>query len=717
MKPDSLPKETISPDASYIIDKTIETAPEYKKLIGEYTAYLYTKGYINIPKSNILINYIPFMFKRMKNVKEYITESYSELHYTAPDIFDRKIKAYHGTIDKLRGFNLEMLDYFDINVYDNSVFNVKLISPLSKKAKKYYEYQIDSVYRDENGILLYHLSFIPKYSSFQLINGYMIICDQTWHIHEFKFNGRSEYLDYTNKMQMSKSPSRPEDFLPGRFDSQMSFHLLGNVIESNFTINMNYTSVKLSEPDSVVENNKEKYDLTQSFRLRNDSSTFILTDSSRFAELRPFPLNEKEKNIYTKYYAKKGSGQIKLEGNEEIKKSVFWGDVSDLLIGSYSISSPQIGRVRFSPLLNPFSLSYSGKDGISYKHKVRYQRLFSRNKSLNIMPMIGYNFQYKEFYWRMPVEYEYLPEKIGTFTLNIGNGNRIYNSEILDEIKEIPDSIFDFNKIHLDYFRDLYMELYHKIEILNGLSVAAGISLHHRKAINKSDFTQPENNLPVELRNEYAEKYRNYYNSFAPRIKISWTPMQYYYRADNEKINLHSKWPTYSFDYERGIKGLLTNSGEFERLEFDMQHTVPLGLLRTLYYRAGAGIFTNKGDLFFVDFRNFEKNNLPSGWNDDIGGTFQNLDRRWYNASKEYLRANMTYEAPFLLTSYIFKHLPNIINERIYAGFLTMPHLNPYIELGYGIGTHFFDFGVFFSNKNGKFHDAGIKFTLELFNR
>ena len=54
--------------------------------------------------------------------------------------------------------------------------------------------------------------------------------------------------------------------------------------------------------------------------------------------------------------------------------------------------------------------------------------------------------------------------------------------------------------------------------------------------------------------------------------------------------------------------------------------------------------------------------------------------------------------------------------ERLYGGILFMPHLNPYLEVGYGIGTHIFDVGVFVGSVNGKFNAVGFKFTFELFN-
>ena len=58
-----------------------------------------------------------------------------------------------------------------------------------------------------------------------------------------------------------------------------------------------------------------------------------------------------------------------------------------------------------------------------------------------------------------------------------------------------------------------------------------------------------------------------------------------------------------------------------------------------------------------------------------------------------------------------------MLNERLYFGILKVPHLNPYVEAGYGIGTHIFDFGFFTGFANGKYREMGVKFTFELFNR
>lgn len=77
----------------------------------------------------------------------------------------------------------------------------------------------------------------------------------------------------------------------------------------------------------------------------------------------------------------------------------------------------------------------------------------------------------------MRSDFDYWPRKRAALHLEFGNGNRIYSSDVLDDLKAIPDSIFDFNQIHLDYFKDLYLNLRHSWEIVKR-SVAGSGCIH-----------------------------------------------------------------------------------------------------------------------------------------------------------------------------------------------------------------------------------------------
>ena len=635
------------------MEKVIFFAPLYERIVDSYKAELYIKGKINIKKQNKLLRYIPTLFRIRKGVKEYMMETYNELSFTAPDIYDQKVTATMGTANEFWDLNGQLPQYFRLNIYSPTILTDKLLSPLAPNAKKYYRYRIDTI-RGRAHDLQYVIRFIPKSKSFQLIGGYMVVSDNVW-----------------------------------------------------------------------------------SITLRCDTNACV-RDTAHFKSLRPFPLDGHEDSLYRAYFLYRDTvARKEREKKQKINKNLeFWGTVGDALVSRYTLDLASVGSVRCSPLLNPLLLSYSHSNGISYRQEFRYNRLFPGDRLLRISPRIGYNFTRNEFYWSVRGQLDYWPRKRASLHFDVGNGNRIYSSDVLDELKAMPDSLFDFSQIHLDYFKDLYCRVTHSWEIVNGLTLDVGLSIHRRTEVERSNFKLllPDSGDLIastraggeeEGQKDRSEvwdlsvlsKLRHTYSSFAPRVTLRWTPGQYYYMNGDRKINLYSRYPTLTVDWERGIKGVLPGSGAYERVEVDLQHNIPLGLMRDIYYRIGWGKFTNQEELYFVDFANFTRSNLPVGWNDEIGGVFQLLDRRWYNSSREYLRAHLTYEAPFLLMKHLMKYTQYVLNERLYLNTLLVPHLMPYVEVGYGIGTHIFDFGVFASFANWKYQEIGCKFTFELFNR
>ena len=653
-----------------------------------------------------MFRYLPKMFRMQKGVREYLMESYSDLHFTAPDIYDQKVIAGYGTVFS-GGFQATMLEYFHVNVYSATLLYDRLLSPLAKNGKKYYRYQIDTIMGGQDN-LHYKIRFIPKTKSDQLVGGYMIVSSDVWSVREIRFSGRSELLTFENLIKMGEVGDDNE-FLPVRYEFEVRFNFVGNVVDGSYLASLDYSSIELKEK-SKYRKEKKKLNLTESYTLRCDTNSLHL-DSAYFASLRPIELMDDEKKLYEDYAFRKDTTALKPPS----KRRVFWGEIGDFLLSDLNVDLSRIGSVKCSPIINPLLLSYSGSNGFSWRQDFKYNRLFSGDKLLRIVPRIGYNFTRKEFYWSANADFDYWPQKRGAIHVNFGNGNRIYSSDVLDELKAMPDSTFDFDQIHLDYFKDLYFNFRHSIEVVNGLELSVGFSAHRRTAVEKSRFVVLNSSLP--LASDFLDKFKDTYISFAPRVRVEWTPCLYYYMNGKRKINLRSAYPTFSVDYERGIKGVFKSTGQYERIEFDLQHHVQLGLMRNIYYRFGFGAFTNQEQLYFVDFANLARSNLPIGWNDDIGGVFQLLDGRWYNSSRKYVRAHFTYEAPFLFLRHLMKYTRYVQNERLYVNTLFVPHLNPYLEIGYGIGTHIFDVGVFVSSENWKYTEVGCKFTFELFNR
>ena len=704
--------------ADSVMERVFYFAPFYANIVESYNAELYIKGKVNVKKRNFIIHYLPTMFRTRKGMHEYMMETYSELHFTAPNRYEQEVKASMGTTKGFWEADGRLMEHFHINIYSSTLLYDKLLSPLASDARKYYTYFVDSIMGDSHN-RQYKIRFMPKNRSYQLVGGYMIVNTDVWSIREIRFSGRSEMFRFTNLLKMGEV-GESDEFLPVKYDVTGTFRLLGNLIDGSYVATLNYRDIRQRKPAHLTRKTGSKYDLSGIYKMTAVPDAYRY-DTAHFNRIRPIPLTTHEQELYRTYSQLNDSTPVK-------KRKVFWGHLGDAMIDYYTVDLNNYGRLRGSPIINPFMFGYSALNGLSYRQTLRYNQLFSGDRRLQISPGAGYNFKQKEFYWQVRSSFDYNPRKGASLYVEFGDGNRVYSSAILDELKDIPDSIFDVSRLRLNYYKDLYLTMRHSWEIVNGLTLDLNLSMHRRRNTAKGKATvidsstsstaeSEQPSVPPDIDEEVLDKLPRVYNSFAPGIRLTWTPGQYYYMNGNRKVNLHSKYPTISLDWERGFKGGLPNSNNYERFEIDLQHTIPLGLMRDFYYRLGWGTFTEQTGVYFIDFANFRRTNLPTGWNDDFGGVFQLLDRYWYNSSRRYFRGHVTYEAPFLIIPHLNKISQYVLNERLYFGALFVPRLKPYIEVGYGIGTHVFDFGFFAGFENWKYKEVGVKFTFELFNR
>ena len=247
--------------ADSIIERVMTFAPSYESIVSDYRANLYIKGKMNIQKKNFILRYVPSMFRLQKGVREYLLETYSDLHYTAPNIYDQKVKASQGTVRGNRGLP-GLLEYFSVNIYSSSLLNdERLLSPLAKNGQKYYKYRIDSVMGDPNN-LDYRIRFIPRTKSDQLVGGYMIVSSNVWSVREIRFSGRSELITFTCWIKMGEV-GKKDEFLPVRYDVEALFKFLGNKVDGNYTASLDYKSIELKER-KVRKKEKKKYNLSES---------------------------------------------------------------------------------------------------------------------------------------------------------------------------------------------------------------------------------------------------------------------------------------------------------------------------------------------------------------------------------------------------------------------------------------------------------------------
>ena len=126
--------------------------------------------------------------------------------------------------------------------------------------------------------------------------------------------------------------------------------------------------------------------------------------------------------------------------------------------------------------------------------------------------------------------------------------------------------------------------------------------------------------------------------SFAPFLRVSWTPRQYYRYEGRQKIYVRSNFPTFKLELSRSFQNILGSTSEYNRVELDISQNIPTGLMNSLQYHVGAGVFVNQKTEYLATSSTFQ-NNFPENWDDGLGGNFNILSRDLYNASDSYIRA------------------------------------------------------------------------------
>lgn len=621
---------------------------------------LYIRYHFKTEKRNFTLMAIPSMYAISKGHREYVGETFSNIYIKRNAISEVARLLNIGTIPHYRNTMTTMQKYLMPDVYGVTMIDNQILSPFNSYNARLYRYEVTPLTEMRAEIV-----FRPKRYNTQLISGSAIADRATGRIIRLKFIGEYDMVKFNVSVDMGEDEGLAS-FMPKTCDINARFHFIGNKIEASYH---SVYDIPNTLPDS----------------LRNSHDIRLMET------VRPDSLPDEFKASYSEYLSRKTqSDSVRTD-----KKENTWSKALLDIVGDYVINrtkgnfgAKNQGAFRISPILNPLYLSYSKRKGVIYKLKVNGSYVFTDNQDIALSFKAGYSFKQHQLYFRMPLTYNFNKRRNGYIEMEIGNGNRITNSTIVDQIKhERLDSI-KWDKMNLDYFKDSYLKTTANYDLSRHWSVQPGFIFHKRSAIDKKSF-------------EIAHRPVKYY-SFAPTMQLQYRP--YGWRG-----------PIITADYERGVKFDKADM-KYERLEFDVSWKKDFHSLRSLSMRYGSGFYTSKShNSYFLDYVNFREENIPGGWNDDWTGEYQLLNSNWYNASEYYVRTNITYESPLMLLSRI-PYIGRLMEmERIYVNTLYVEHLHPYVECGYGFTNRFFSMGVFTALSNRHFDGFGCRFGFELF--
>ena len=622
----------------------------------------YVKYRFNVERRNPTLWLIPTMYVMAKDEREYIRESYNRLNYIDfnEHKMDIKSQVLSGTIRRNRRAMPTLRELIIPNVYDATLYNGHILSPFNRHNRRHYKFS-QRVLADGTTRLEFH----PKFYNTQFINGYAIVDSESGHIIRTVMNGEFDMISFRSEVYQSD-----EEWplpTPKRSTMAATFNFLGNRISAVID---GYFNCEKAISDTIER----------------------VSDRQMMDTLRVVPLTETDKRIYAEYDERHRQPDTVVVDTTPQKtnllKKIFWDTIGENLVTPISAESEH-ASFRISPLIDPLQLSWSDTRGFRYKINLRTRYTFSPHRYLTFNPRFGYNFKFREFYFTMPLRMTYNPKRNGYAEVVYGNGNRISNSQVAETINHQHGDSLNFEQTNIDKFKDYELRVFNNIMVFDWLDIETGFNYHNRVAINK-DFMR-EYGMPTE------------YRSFAPMIGIKLRPWK--------------SGPVVSIDWERSITGVLNSDIKYERWEFDGSWKLKLPGLRVINMRAGAGFYGHKKQNYFVDYVNFRDNNLPEGWEDEWSGNFELLRSRVYNESNYYLRANVSYDSPMMVGSWIPYLGKYIERERFYLGTAIVERSKPYFELGYSFTNRYISIGIFSGFKSTKYQEVGFDFEIELFRR
>lgn len=616
---------------------------------------IYMKFNLDVKRRNVFLQAVPDLYNIAKGQRFHVGESYGKYTYVEDTgDFDYNEQLRVSTIRKQRMVLGTQLQYVTPKIYNEEIFSDFILSPFHAKNRWLYRYETNQF--GDYQLVKFH----PRVRNSVLTSGIAVIDSRTSKVLEANLYGEFDQISYLVDIAMDSVKN-----VPVTCDLHSSFKFFGNRITSNLFARYNNDE---SLPDTIT--NKNSMRLIES--IRKDS----LTDSEKEA-------------YYDKYY-KVEEVVIDTTPKEPRKHSFLdrmWSGISHYLIGSIRYSSSNM-YMKLYPILDPLAISYSQRKGVSYRFRFRSSWDFTDNSYLSFNPRFGYNFKQKQVFINAPLRYVYDTKRKGYAELYVSNGNRISNAIIYQKTKEAAerDSI-DIENLELQYYNKREISLNSNIPIGRHFHIGLAAVYYHRNAVNKQKLT------------EMGQK--SEYTTFAPSLTLKYQP---------------SSYVAYVLNYERSIPKFLGCDSKYERMEADAQFAVRYNALTSLNIRVGGGMYTDMSSNYFVDYNNFAENYLPEAW-DEWSGQFFLIRSDLYNASKYYLRANLSYESPILPLAYLPFVGYYIEKERIYASVVQLQKSRPYYELGYAFTTRFASFGLFASSFGTHFKELGTKITFELFKR
>lgn len=606
---------TKSDYAYEIIREAIKQRDFHESQVQKFSCEVYTKGNLkvrNYPKK-VLGQKVDFGDGDTSKQKMlYLSETISDYSVEPPG--KEKIVVVSSKVSgQPDAFGLsapQFYSFYKENVFignrDNPLNERGFISPLADNAITYYRFRYKGSFI-EDGILINKIQVIPRRKYEPLFSGFINIVETEWRIHSLE-------LTLTKESQM--------DFI----DTLKIQQLYEMYNKDVWTIKNQviYPTVKVLGFDAYGSflNVYSKFNLSPGFGKKYFTSTLLkFTDSSNkksnayWETTRPVPLMADEIHDYKRKDSLDIARQdIKyIDSLDRIANKVSF--INALVAGQTFVSTENRTTLEVQPL--PEIVSFNIVEGIVLNTGFTWTKkidnaAYSR-KRISLSPSIRYGFLNKHFNAHLTTRYEFGTKYQSSAMLS--GGKRVFQFNNKSDIGPRRNTISTLlsRKNLLLLYEAWYLRGSYTRGIGHGLSWTFGFQYQDRMPLdNNSDYswnTKSDReftpNYPVSLMNDNIKRHQ----VFTTLYMLSWQPKTKYIELPDRKINLGSKYPVFSLQFETAFKDLLGSDEKFSKWKLSVKDDWNFKLKGVFNYKIGAGGFLNRDNVEVPDYIHFNGNN------------------------------------------------------------------------------------------------------------
>jgi Family of unknown function (DUF5686)/CarboxypepD_reg-like domain len=550
----------------------------------------------------------------------YLAESVAKVYVQQPDKF--KMEVISSRVSGSDGFGFTFPTFISFYQNNISVFLDRLnprgfVSPIADAALSMYKFKyLGSFYED--GKEINSIQVIPRRTYEPVFSGTINITDGDWRIHSLDLvltkTSQLEIVDSLHIIQLhipvGNNIWRVKNQRINFTFKQFGIDAVGNFVSvySDYKINPAFAKNRFDKvivKYDTASNKKpvEYWDTIRPMPLEVEErmdyqvkdSLFLVNKDSIQSQASVDSMNKKQGKLKLYEVFWKGLNRTKytVKGNHN------WG-VEPLLLGlEYNTAEGLV--VNFYPYYNHYIKKL--KTNFSFEPALRYG---VSNTHLNAWADITFRTRDWE-----------TDKRLKRQTWTISGGKRVSQFNKANPITTLSNSLSTL--LYGDNYMKIYENYYGSINFSkryeDGLRFNINALYEDRIPLNNTtDFVIFKNNAKYITPN-FAYKDTVPYTSVAHQafiisVDVSVKPGQKYIQYPNRKMSLGSKYPTFSFNYTKGINNIFGSDVNFDKWRFSISDDKNLKLAGLLKYKIGIGGFLNSKKIFIQDYQHFNGNRI-----------------------------------------------------------------------------------------------------------